>query len=145
MKKIALVLGALLITPAAFAQSVDYSALANPKAPGFSKMHKCLTKAWKAAKPSDQQKDTANGFMDEAKLVLDQHEDALEANMEALKAAWMKHPVVQAEVVAAEDALMAEVVPVKAAFRDAGINTLNLLSAEQREDFNTSFSGCINK
>jgi hypothetical protein len=142
VKKMILAL-ALLLSPSAFAQSIDFSAFDKADHPDMRKMHQCLKKSWNAATPSDQQKEEAKRFMDEAKAEKDLHEDAIEAAMEAMKTAWGKYPIVQAEVVAAEDALREQATPVKAAFRDAGINTLNLLSAEQRETFDSTFKSCI--
>jgi hypothetical protein len=142
MKKILLAL-TLLISPTAFAADMDFTAFNDAHHPGMRKMHRCLKKSWKATNPSDQQSDGAKRFMDEAKAVKDQHKDAIHSAMEAMKTAWSKHPIVQAEVVAAEDSLREHGMPVRAAFRDAGINTLNLLSAEQRTTFDHTFKDCI--
>jgi hypothetical protein len=142
VKKIIVAL-ALILSPAAFAQSADFSAFNEAHHPGMRKMHRCLKEAWKAAAPTEQQSEGAKRFMEEAKAVKDQHKGAIKSAFEMMKTAWGKHPIVQAEVVAAEDSLREHASPVKAAFRDAGINTLNQLSAEQRAAFDDSFEDCI--
>jgi Spy/CpxP family protein refolding chaperone len=142
MKKLLLAI-LLIACPTAFAADMDFAAFNDAHHPGMRKMHRCLKKSWKAANPTDQQGDTAKRYMDEAKAVMDQHKDAIHSAMEAMKTAWSKHPIVQAEVVAAEDSLREHGMPVRVAFRDAGINTLNLLSSEQRTAFDNTFKDCI--
>jgi hypothetical protein len=142
VKKLILAL-TLLLSPAAFAQTADFSAFNDSHHPGMRKMHRCLKKSWKAAAPSDAQNEGAKRYMDEAKAVMEHHKDAIKTAMAEMHAAWAKHPIVQAEVVAAEDSLREHGTPVRAAFRDAGINTLNQLSAEQRTAFDNTFKSCI--
>lgn len=109
------------------------------------RMHRCVMRGWKRSGATADQSLQAEKFMNDAKAEMMSRKDAIHARVDEVKAAWMKYPIVRDEVAAAETALMAEVLPVKEAFRDAGINALNLLTQEQRTAFDTAFAACVNK
>src|SRR5437773_11851900 len=143
MKRI-LAVGTLLLSGAAFAAMPsfkNFDAGDEPHQP--SKLGQCMRTAWESTQPTDDQNQQAQAQCAELKTVVDAHKDAIKTDAQALMVAWSHHPVSRDEVVAAEKALHDEIVPVKEAIRDAGINILNLLSQEQRDEFNQTFIGCM--
>lgn len=109
------------------------------------KVHRCMMRAWKAAKPTPDQNTQAKQFMTDAHAVLDQNKAAIEAAATALKASWMAHPIVAADVDTNHMALHDAAVPVVKAFRGAAINIINLLSADQRKAYDGRFVKCIER
>ena len=140
---------ALFLSVGALAASPDFSVLAQKQsleAPGHgpdNKMHECAKNAWQATNPSEDQNHQACDFMHAAKAVMDEHKDAIHDGMHNLFAAWSQHPISKDAVKSAEMALHDHIVPVKEAIEDAQINTLNLLSNEQRSTFDHTFFECL--
>lgn len=148
MKKLLVLCAALVSFPAFAISSPDFGALEDSgqqMVTPHKKMHRCLKRGWRASRPSDEQKAQAETIMADAKAVMAEHKDAIVMGVQAMKDAWKKHPVSKDEVVAAENTLKEHIMPVKEAFRDAGIEVLNLLSAEQRTNFDTAFESCLEK
>ena len=148
MKKLLILCATLVSFPAFAVTSPDFSSLEDSHQQMMApqkKMHRCIKRGWRAARPSEEQKAQAETLMADAKAVLAEHKDAIVSGVQAMKDAWKKHPVSRDEVVAAENALKEQIMPVKEAFRDAGIEVLNLLSGEQRTSFDAAYTGCIEK
>jgi len=145
MIKYALALCALLCMPSAFAAMPDFSAFAEngTEHGGGDRMHECMKAGWQAAQPSEDQNKQAHEFMCEAHKTMEAHKDAIHQGVRDVMHAWMQHPIVKDDVITAESHLHDHIVPVSAAMRDARINILNLLSAEQRGQFDHAFHECI--
>ena len=150
MLKMISVLAAFAISSAAFAAAPDFSVLDDGAGHGGHQgghhgggMHKCMKGAWSAANPSEDQNQKAKGFMNEAKAVFDQHKDGIKQAMHGVMTAWKQYPISKDDVVAAEGVMHDQFSPVGEAMQDAKINTLNVLSADQRAAFDTSFAQCM--
>ena len=138
MKKIILSICTLFLTTTAFAQTPELFDAAMG-----GKMKKCAKESWNASSPSDSQKMQAAAFYAEAKAVYEMHKEGLKSAKAQMHMAWMKHPLVRDEVIAAESSLLTHFMPVKDAFRDAGLYTLNVLDPTQRAVFNNAFHTCL--
>lgn len=141
MKKSALLIASLLLSVSAFAANPEYLNLAQTSN-HWEHIHQCLCDSWKAAKPTDAQNADAKPFIQIAKDSWAQHKDGLIQGKKDLRAAWSAYPISASEVEKAEIALHHCFVPLHIAMRDSTISILNLLSADQRKDFDKSFTDC---
>ncbi len=145
LRKILVVAAALISLPA-LAHNPDFLShgdMGRDFGRHHQKMRECIKSSWDAARPSEDQETKAKALFTAAKGVLDQSRNDIMKDKEALKSAWKKYPISKDEVTTAEMTLSTEMKPVKDAFRNAGIDALNLLSSEQRKSFDTAFEACI--
>ncbi|MGE0616404.1 MAG: hypothetical protein AB7P04_12260 [Bacteriovoracia bacterium] len=133
-------LAVLLISSAAFAETVDFADL---KENGAGKVHECMHEAWKAADTSDEQNNKAGEIIAGARDVMKKNKEAIQKAMKGMMVAWKAHPISRDAVIAAEKGLMEAGAPVHGAIRDAQVGVINLLSKEQREVFNEVFMECV--
>jgi Spy/CpxP family protein refolding chaperone len=134
---------AFLSSVAAFAATPNFSVLNYDGQDPGQGPGKCIQAAWASTNPTDDQNNQAKSFMDAAHAVFQQHGDSLKQDFQALKTAWAAYPIVKADVVTAETALQNDLPAVKEAMEDATINTLNLLSADQRKTFDAAAKDCF--
>jgi hypothetical protein len=104
---------------------------------------KCYGKAFRATKPSDEQKESAQAVHEAIKKVFEDNKSAMEAAASDYMAAMMNHPIVMDEAVAAAHALGEAVHPVQAAIFTGAITIVNLLSADQRAIFDRVIHRCM--
>lgn len=109
----------------------------------MGRFHQCMKEAWFDAEPTDEQNENAQAVLAQLKAVFDEHMPAVRDALAALAAAWHEHPITQAKVVAAEGSLTTAAGPIKSALRDGVIEVINLLSDEQRAEFDDSFEYCM--
>jgi hypothetical protein len=107
------------------------------------KLEKCLKESWKQTAPTEVQQHKAEVYMAEAKVVKETRKPELDAAKHAYLAAWKAYPISRDEVIAKEAVLGAQLKMLKATYRDAGINILNLLSGDQRKVFDATFKQCL--
>jgi uncharacterized protein with FMN-binding domain len=110
---------------------------------GGGKGHECGQKAWTATNPSDAQNAQARENFQRAKAVYEEHKEGIHQAMQAMHAAWVKHPIVKDEVKEAGMQMHHHMMPVKVAVTTARIDTINLLSLDQREIFNRTMMDCM--
>lgn len=148
MKKMVVTLATLLVSASTWAMLPVYD-IGDGEHGGHQgrqeKMHKCLHDGMKAAELTEDQHHQIHQNMMAAKQVKMDHKDAIHEGMRVMMEAWKQHPIVKADVVAAEENLKAHKMPVKAAMRDAMIDSLNLLSADQRQKFDAAVMACIHE
>jgi hypothetical protein len=141
------VVSAFLFSMAGFAGTPGFSVLDQGQDPGQEhgggKIGRCMHEGWDATSPTDDQNTQAAAFVQAAKAVVDEHKDGIHQGMHDLMAAWKQHPVSRDSVIAAETELHGHFVPVQEAVRDAQIDILNLLSDDQRTEFDSAFMDCM--
>jgi hypothetical protein len=140
MKKIIAVVFALVMSSPVFAG--DFS-IFSPAETHWDKIHKCICDAWKDAEPTDDQNEAAKPFMEAARKTWNLHKDAIEGAKQELTAAWHAHPISESDVKGAEDHLLFDMIPVHIAMRHAAISVINLLTDDQRSDFDDSLKDCL--
>lgn len=140
MTKLVVSMVSILLVSSAY--GFDYSAMAN-EGGHDNKMHQCVHKGFESAKISEEQHKQIHGYMMNAKNVMKEHKEAIHNGMQSMMTAWKKHPISKDEVVAAEGNLQQHMTPVKVAMRDSMIDSLNVLSADQRKDFDSAFASCM--
>ena len=137
-------LAGLSVSVSAFAASPNYSALSQSNM-NMEKFHKCICDSWKSTGPTDAQNADAKPFIQIAKDSWAEHKDGILKGKQDLVATWSAYPISVTNVETAEMALHDHIVPVHVAMRDSTISILNLLTAEQRQTFDTSFFDCIDQ
>ena len=134
----------LTMASGAFA-APDFSVLG--EAPEYmgrvEKMQECIKAGWQAAHPTDEQNQAAGEYLKSAHGVVRQNMKAIK---EAARGVWIefaKHPITKADVDTAEGKLQVPVKLVRTTVRDAIIDSLNLLTNEQRDQYDQAFMACI--
>lgn len=143
MKKLIL-LSVLFVSSSAFAASPDFSVLKYlDGGHGGDKGSECGHKAWTATNPSEAQNAQARENFARAKAVCEEHKEGMHQAMQAMHAAWIKHPIVRDEVKSAGMQLHEHMMPIQIAVTDARIDTINLLTSDQRNVFNRTMMDCM--
>lgn len=145
MKNLTIALVAIFASISTWAISPTFSGEEGMGGHRGEKMHKCMHDGMTAAELSEDQHNQIHQIMMAAKQVKKDHQAAIHEGMQAMMAAWGKYPIEKAEVVGAEENLKAHMTPVREAMRDGMIDSLNLLSAEQRQKFDDAFMTCIHE
>jgi hypothetical protein len=140
MKKSILFVFSLLLSVSASAATPSFAVLHHHS--DFDKLHKCICKGWQDAKPSDAQKSDSEAFIKIANDSWNEHKDGIKSSKKDLMDAWAAYPINESDVTSAEKALHEHICPVHIAMRSSTISILNLLSADQRKDFDKSFNTC---
>lgn len=104
---------------------------------------KCMHAGWKASNPTAEQNHQAMVLMQKMSDIEKIHRTGLGDARRALAAALAKHPISHAEANAAYAGIHQHLTPITVTSRDAGIDMINLLSADQRINFNKGYSDCI--
>ena len=144
MKKLALLTIGLLFSASTFAAESDFSltSRADMNLKNIHQLRKCLKEGWKAATPTDAQKTESKTLVEAARKTIKDNKATLKKDKEDVMTAWAASPIVSADVEAAEARLRTDMIAVHSAVRDDIIGVLNLLSADQKKAFNTSFKSC---
>lgn len=144
MKKITITIAALLVSASAWAMHP----ITNPGEGELGRegrMQKCLDEGMTAAELTEEQKSQIHENMMAAMQVKEEHKNAIQEAKQSIVQAWSQHPIVRADVIAAEENMKTHKAPVKAAMRDSMIDSLNLLSGDQRQKFDAAFVVCIHE
>ena len=110
-----------------------------------SKHDQCGHEAWQAAKPTAEQTAAAEAYFAPVKKMFQDNKDAIEAAKAAFMAALKNHPIVKADATSTGKALFDLVMPIKSAAFSAVIDSINLLSLDQRHAFDDAFMACKKK
>ena len=144
MKKSALLIVGLLFSISASAAIPDYTILADTGM-YWKNFQQCFVDSWKAASPTDAQIADAKPFNKIGEDAWTQHKDGVIQGKKDLAEAWSAYPLSVANIAKAEMTYHKSVALLHVARRNSNINTLNLLTADQRKVFDKSFDDCNSK
>lgn len=102
----------------------------------------CFKRAWMATDPSEAQSSSAQQNFEPIKKLFEDNKEKIHAAMHGLHTAMKAHPISKADVKAAKANLKNTLDPLTDAAEDAAIDTINLLSAEQRSVFDRVLMRC---
>jgi hypothetical protein len=105
----------------------------------------CGHEAWNAASPTDDQTNAAKAIFAPVKQMYMDNKAAIMTDVAALKAAFATQPIVKSDVETAGKNLFTLVMPIQKAGLDAAIDSINLLSVDQRKAFDAAFKACRDK
>ncbi len=106
--------------------------------------HQCAMKAWQAASPTTAQNNAARSNFAPVKQMYAEKKAAIDSAMQELMGDLKAHPISKEEVKASCHSLMRLVAPIQEAAISATIDTINLLTPDQREDFDDAIGECMN-
>ena len=142
MKIPAMMIIGVLCSGSILAAEIDFSTI-DPMSVQPKVIKNCMTHGWRAASPTRTQKSEAKTLIQSARKTVKSQETTLQADVQAMLAAFAASPIVSQDVEAAESQLLGDVIAVHSAVRDDIINLLNLLTPDQKTAINRSFSSCL--
>ncbi|HEY8280496.1 MAG TPA: hypothetical protein VIH99_12780, partial [Bdellovibrionota bacterium] len=103
------VLSTLLLASTAFADTKDFTSVMDEElAARPQKIFGCAKEGWVASNPTADQTKRAQDYVSEAKKTLEGSRPGIQQSKQALKTAWMKHPIVRNEVDKASTTLISQ-------------------------------------
>jgi len=139
-----LVAGGLIFSLNTFAAESDVSIFggADTMHSSYKQLQECIKNGWEAASPTDVQTGEVKVLIQNVKTVLERQRVVLKKDKQDLLKAWGDFPISSQAVEAAEMALHNDIMPVYKSLREAKIRALNLLTADQKNIFNSTFASC---
>jgi hypothetical protein len=103
---------------------------------------KCAYEAWNAAKPTQEQKDSAHAIFAPVKKMYADNKDQIKLAKDSLVTSFKAFPIVKSDVESKCEALYSLLAPLKKAMLFAAIDSINLLTQAQRLDFDAAMKSC---